>query len=211
MPKKMSIKQRINAGFILAAAFLLVLASNRLNQRNFSTVEQSVNSVFEDRLVVQGYIYRLNNLFHKMELAFVNNELNESFLTESSNIERILSDFEKTELTIKESEYLSDLRDSYVDLQLMEKSLLAKNELGRAEMKNEISSKLARINNDLDELSEVQLSEGRQLTQRSQRSLGMNQLLSSLEIVFLVIIGILFLLIVFHREKPSMQMVDEDS
>ncbi|WP_437396117.1 MCP four helix bundle domain-containing protein [Flagellimonas lutimaris] len=211
MPKKMSIKQRINAGFILAAAFLLVLASNRLNQRNFSTVEQSVNSVFEDRLVVQGYIYRLNNLFHKMELAFVNNELNESFLTESSNIERILSDFEKTELTIKESEYLSDLRDSYVDLQLMEKSLLAKNELGRAEVKNEISSKLARINNDLDELSEVQLSEGRQLTQRSQRSLGMNQLLSSLEIVFLVIIGILFLLIVFHREKPSMQMVDEDS
>ncbi len=211
MPKKMSIKQRINAGFILAAAFLLVLASNRLNQRNFSTVEQSVNSVFEDRLVVQGYIYRLNNLFHKMELAFVNNELNESFLTESSNIERILSDFEKTELTIKESEYLSDLRDSYVDLQLMEKSLLAKNELGRAEVKNEISSKLARINNDLDELSEVQLSEGKQLTQRSQRSLGMNQLLSSLEIVFLVIIGILFLLIVFHREKPSMQMVDEDS
>jgi len=70
---------------------------------------------------------------------------------------------------------------------------------------------LARINNNLDELSEVQLYEGRQLTQRSQRSLGMNQLLSTLEIVFLVIIGILFLLIVFHREKPIMKTVEEDS
>ena len=80
-----------------------------------------------------------------------------------------------------------------------------------AELKDKISSMLARINNDLDELSEVQLSEGRQLTQRSQRSLGMNQLLSTLEIVFLIIIGILFLLIVFHREKPSMKMVGEDS
>lgn len=211
MPKKMSIKQRINAGFILAAAFILVLASNRLNQRNFSTVEQSVNSVFEDRLVVQEYIYRLNNLFHKKELALAKNELNTNTLAESSDIEKILSDFAKTELTVKESRYLSDLRSSYSELQEMEKNLSVKNASGSAEMKRDISSKLTRINNDLDELSEVQLSEGRQLTQRSQRSLGMNQLLSRLEIVFLVIIGILFLLIVFHREKRGMQLVEKDS
>lgn len=207
----MSIKQRINAGFILAAAFLLVLASNRLNQRNFSTVEQNVNSVFEDRLVVQEYIYRLNNLFHKKELALAKNELNTNTLTESSDIEKILSDFAKTELTVKESKYLSDLRSSYSELQQMEKNLSIKNEPGSAEIKSGISSKLTRINNDLDELSGVQLSEGKQLTQRSQRSLGMNQLLSRLEIVFLVIIGILFLLIVFHREKRGMQLVEEDS
>lgn len=211
MPKKMSIKQRINAGFILAAAFILVLASNRLNQRNFSTVEQSVNSVFEDRLVVQEYIYRLNNLFHKKELALAKNELNTNTLAESSDIEKILSNFAKTELTVKESRYLSDLRSSYSELQEMEKNLSVKNASGSAEMKRDISSKLTRINNDLDELSEVQLSEGRQLTQRSQRSLGMNQLLSRLEIVFLVIIGILFLLIVFHREKRGMQLVEKDS
>ena len=207
----MSIKQRINAGFILAAAFILVLASNRLNQRNFSTVEQSVNSVFEDRLVVQEYIYRLNNLFHKKELALAKNELNTNTLAESSDIEKILSNFAKTELTVKESRYLSDLRSSYSELQEMEKNLSVKNASGSAEMKRDISSKLTRINNDLDELSEVQLSEGRQLTQRSQRSLGMNQLLSRLEIVFLVIIGILFLLIVFHREKRGMQLVEKDS
>ena len=210
MPKNMSIKQRINASFILAAAFLLVLASNRLNQRNFSTVEQSVNSVFEDRLVVQEYIYRLNNLFHKKELALAKNEGNTGSPTQSSDIETILSDFEKTELTTKESKYLADLKKSYTELQLMEENLLT-NKGANAELKGKISSRLARINNNLDELSEVQLYEGRQLTQRSQRSLGMNQLLSTLEIVFLVIIGILFLLIVFHREKPSMKMVDEDS
>ena len=68
-----NIKQRINSGFILAAAFLLVLASNRLNNRNFSTVEQGVDSVFEDRLVVQEYIYTLNNYFHEKELFLANN------------------------------------------------------------------------------------------------------------------------------------------
>lgn len=211
MPKNMSIKQRINASFILAAAFLLVLASNRLNQRNFSTVEQSVNSVFEDRLVVQEYIYRLNNLFHKKELALAKNGKNAGSPTQSSDIETILSDFEKTELTTKESKYLVDLKNSYTELQRMEENLSTNKGAGNAELKDKISSRLTRINNNLDELSEVQLYEGRQLTQRSQRSLGMNQLLSTLEIVFLVIIGILFLLIVFHREKPSMKTVEEDS
>ena len=40
----------------------------------------------------------------------------------------------------------------------------------------------------------------------------MNQLLSTLEIVFLIIIGVLFIVIVFKREKSSgMKLVEEDS
>ena len=75
-------------------------------------------------------------------------------------------------------------------------------------------SVLNKISDNLDELSKVQLMEGEQLTQRSKRSLGMNQLLSSLEIVFLIIIGLLFLIIVFKPEKPErpeMKLVEEDS
>lgn len=198
-----NIKRRINSGFILAAAFLLVLASNRLNKRNFSTVEQGVDSVFEDRLVVQEYIYTLNNFFHEKELFLANNDTYINKMPQHPDIKNILVDFANTELTIDESKYLTQLRENYAALKSLEKN---------QDNKGEILSVLNSISDNLDELSAVQLSEGKQLTQRSKRSLGMNQLLSTLEIVFLIIIGILFLVIVFKREeKPGMKLVEEDS
>ncbi|RIV34926.1 hypothetical protein D2V08_06040 [Flagellimonas lutimaris] len=199
-----TIKQRIHAGFILAAAFLLVLASNRLNNRNFSTVEHGVDSVFEDRLVVQEYIYTLNNLFHKKELYLANNTLNNKAIPQYPEIKNILADFERTDLTREESLFLTNLKENYKELKTLETNH-AKNDSS----KKEIVSVLNSISRNLDELAEVQLSEGRQLTQRSKRSLGMNQMLSRIEIVFLIIIGILFLVIVFKREKRDMELVDE--
>ena len=206
MLKRRTIKQRIHAGFILAAAFLLVLASNRLNNRNFSTVEHGVDSVFEDRLVVQEYIYRLNNLFHKKELFLANNTLDNGTIPQYPEIRSILADFGKTDLTREESLFLTSLKENYSELKTLEGNHANKNA-----SEKEIVSVLNNISRNLDELAEVQLSEGRQLTQRSKRSLGMNQLLSSIEIVFLIIIGILFLVIVFHRDKSNMRLVEEES
>nr|WP_321415456.1 hypothetical protein [uncultured Allomuricauda sp.] len=205
MPKR-TIRQRIHAGFVLAAAFLLVLASNRLNNRNFSAVEHGVDSVFEDRLVVQEYIYRLNNLFHKKELFLAKNTLDDKGLPYYPEIKTILADFEKTDLTREEALQLSSLNENYAELKTLEKAHL-KNQASE----EDIIAVLGSIGKNLDELSEVQLSEGRQLTQRSKRSLGMNELLSRIEIVFLIIIGILFLIIVFYRDKPKMELVEDES
>jgi len=205
MPKR-TIKQRIHTGFVLAAAFLLVLASNRLNNRNFSTVEHGVDSVFKDRLVVQEYIYTLNNLFHKKELYLANNTEDKKAIPKYPEIKDILADFEKTHLTQDESLFLTSLKENYTELKTLEANY------GKdVASKRELVSVLGSISGNLDELAEVQLSEGRQMTQRSKRSLGMNQLLSTIEIVFLVIIGILFLVIVFHRDKPNMELVEDGS
>ncbi|MDF0706993.1 MCP four helix bundle domain-containing protein [Flagellimonas okinawensis] len=203
MSRKRTIKQRINAGFVLAAAFLLVLASNRLNNRNFSAVEHGVDSVFEDRLVVQEYIYRLNNLFHKKELFLAKNISNQENIPQYPEIKTILADFEKTDLTREESQFLTSLKDNYTRLKTLEGQRMNSEASGK-----EIVSVLGNISRDLDELAEVQLSEGRQMTQRSKRSLGMNQMLSRIEIVFLIIIGILFLVIVFHRDKSKVELVE---
>lgn len=205
MPKRRTIKQRIHAGFVLAAAFLLVLASNRLNNRNFSTVEHGVDSVFEDRLVVQEYIYTLNNLFHKKELFLANNALEEGSIPQYPEIKTILADFERTDLTREESLYLTSLKENYAELKTLE------GRAGNNVSEEQFVSVLNKISRNLDELAEVQLSEGRQLTQRSKRSLGMNQLLSRIEIVFLVIIGVLFLIIVFHKDKSNMEVVGESA
>ncbi|WP_422083366.1 hypothetical protein [Ulvibacterium sp.] len=210
MPKKLTLKQRIHAGFILAIAFLLVLASNRLNRRNFSTVEHTVNSVFEDRVVAQDYIYRLNNLFHQKEMSLEVSEREELQSVADDNIVPLFENFAKTKLTQDESVYFKRLKENYWELQKLEKAFFADQEPKAGLGIKEMEVLLKKINENLNRLSEVQLSESLQLTQLSQKSLKMNQLLSMLEVVFLVIIGILFLLIVFHREKSNTALVKED-
>ncbi len=211
MLKKLSLKQRVHAGFILAIAFLLVLASNRLNRRNFSTVEHTVNSVFEDRVVVQEYIYRLNNLFHGKEMDLAQTAQAEIDLPANKNILQLLSDFEKTELTREESVHLDFLKENYFELQALEKGLVVGPEAHEEESKKEMAALLKEIGVHLDRLSEVQLSESRQMTFLSKKLLNMNLLLSRLEIAFLIVIGVLFLIIIFHREKSFIMLAEEEA
>lgn len=210
MSKKLTLKQRIHAGFILAIAFLLVLASNRLNRRNFSTVEHTVNSVFEDRVVAQDYIYRLNNLFHQKEISLEVSESKGPQSTTNDDIALLLENFATTKLTRDESAHFEHLKENYMELQTLEKAFFVDQEPKAAESTLEMEALLKKINDNLNRLSEVQLSESLQLTQLSQKSLKMNQLLSMLEVVFLIVIGILFLLIIFHREKPITALAKED-
>jgi hypothetical protein len=208
MREKFTIKRRIHVGFILAMAFLLVLASNRLNRRNFSTVEYTVNSVFEDRVVAQEYIYRLNNLFHEKELRLASTEWKKSEMKINEEINSLLSDFETTKLTQKESGYFEQLKSNYLEFHTLENSHL-KNQ--NTDTKIKMSTVLNEINENLNKLSEVQLLEGRQLTQLSKKSLKMNKLLSTLEISFLIIIGGLFIFVIFDGKKSKAQMAKENA
>jgi hypothetical protein len=211
MLKKLSLKQRVHAGFILAIAFLLVLASNRLNRRNFSTVEHTVNSVFEDRVVAQEYIYRLNNLFHGKEMDLVQTAPTEIDLPANERILQLLSDFEKTELTREESVHFDFLKENYTELQTLETDIVVGPEAHLKESKQEMAALLKEIGVHLDRLSEVQLTESRQLTFHSKKLLNMNLLLSRLEIAFLIVIGVLFLIIIFHREKTYIMLAEEEA
>lgn len=211
MPRKMTLNQRVHASFILAMAFLLVLASNRLNQRNFSTVEHTVNSVFEDRVVAQEYIYRLNNLFHEKEMHLASTEWNYNDFSTSTGIKKLLADFAMTKLTNEESIQFNNLKENYAQLQTWELAYATNRSTIEMESKKEMGSLLQKISGNLDRLSEVQLSEGRQLTQLSTKSLSMNQLLSRLEVGFLIIIGLLILVIIFHKQEPNMMLVEDKS
>lgn len=211
MAKKFTSKQRIHAGFILAMAFLLVFASNRLNQRNFSKVEHTVDSIFEDRVVAQGYIYRLNNLFHGKELFLSAPERKKSDVANNDSIEELLESFAKTRLTRDESVHFNRLQENLTELKVLESAIATDQNIVEIETQKEHYSILEKIGGNLDGLAEVQLSEGRQMTELSKKSLNMNQLLSQLEVAFLIVIGVLFLLITFHREGSNRLLVEEDA
>lgn len=200
---KLSTPQRIQTGLVFAMAFLLVLGSNRLDQKHFSNIQTAVNSVYQDRVVVQDFIYRLSTIFHGKELRFILKEDLKNATSENREIAQLLGDFKATELTSKEAALLKKLNEQFISLQRLEKN--AAESAGTLSENSTLSAvkKLDEIKLSLNALAEIQLEESGQLTQLSEKSLGINSLLSKIELVFLVVIGLGMLALIFYPMKKK--------
>lgn len=205
MSKFLTLKQRFNACFILIIVLFLMLMSNELKRRNYLTAGQSVNSVFKDRVAALDYIYKLDQLFHQKELDLASVKSNTDYEAGGKEIEPLLENFSLTPYMPIESVYFKSLKDDYKKLQSLENSFVTNQ---GSVSREEISVILKRIDRNLDQLLALQISEGRELTQISEKALAMNILILKLEVAFLVVICLLVLLIIFKREKPVMTLVD---
>ena len=208
MFNKQQTPQRINAGFILAIAFLLVLGSNRLNKRHFHTLQSTVNSVYKDRVLVQDYIYQLNNIFQTKKLRFITEDDFTPVANENEKVEKILLDFASTELTTDEFNTLNELNLQFEKLKKSENKVLHSKENlrnGVAILSEQIFQK---IDENLDVLARIQIQESEQMTQLSNKSLETNILLSKLELAFLIVIGIALLALIFYPMKTKQPVLE---
>ena len=71
------------------------------------------------------------------------------------------------------------------------------------ENNEEILTNINIIKADLIKLSEIQIKESKNLTSIAQKSLDTNNLMSKLEIGFLVLIGLIIQFTIFYRVKKS--------
>ena len=55
----LAIKRKITAALLLLSVVGLVLLTNWSEQRNARRIAAAVTTIYEDRLVVEGYIFRL--------------------------------------------------------------------------------------------------------------------------------------------------------
>lgn len=195
---KLSVPQRIQIGLVLTMAFLLVLGSNFLDQKHFTNIQTTVNSVYKDRVVVQDYVYRLGTIFHQKELRFIQKGDFQGANSENQKVKQLLADFGATELTGKESQLLDRLNDQFVNLRKQEEKIIGSTSAISDNTTVSAVRNLEDIKSSLDGLAKIQLDQSGQLTELSKKSLGMNILLSKLEIGFMVIIGIAMLTLIFY-------------
>ena len=205
---KLKTPQRWHAGFILAIAFLLVLGSNRLYHRHFSTLQNTVNSVYEDRVKVQGYIYQLNNIFHSKRLRFITEDDFTSVATENEKAEKLLSQFALTELTTKEYSAMNELSTQFQKLKIFENKVLESQD----NLSNGVTilslQTLKEIDNKLDVLATIQLEESKKMTQLSNKALESNLLMSKLSLGFLILIGLALLALIFYPLKTKQPVLE---
>lgn len=196
-----SFGQRFQLILALGIVFLLVLATNRIDKHHFYTVQNTVDSVFKDRVVAQNYIYKMNVIFNEKFLDYKLGKYSEQNSTARNNeINNLILKFKETELTREESKAFNNFQTDYSTLLNLESEYADTDSIGS---NNSIAlDKLyGRIKNDLIDLSDIQLQEGKKLTEVSQRTLRSNNLISNLEIGFLILIGVAMQLILFIKRK----------
>jgi len=200
MTNNLSTSYRIKIGFAFAIVFLLVIATNRFDKKRFQTVEDSLTSVYEDRLVAKGYIYSLNNLFQNQEKLLIDSSQVYSINTYHNTVNSLLNSLESTRLTSEEKSTLRNLRDNFSKLQDAELRLVSlKNAEMSAFQKEQIRTQLTRLQHNLDQLATIQQTEGENMTRFAKNSLNTSSLMSNIEIILIILIGIIVQFIIFYK------------
>ena len=192
MITRLNFFERLQVGVAMGIVFLLVFATNRLDKRHFEEVQGTLNTVFEDRVVAQDYIYQLTGLYHRKALQ-VAAGTGIAAGDESARVEELLRLFEQTKLTPDEERHLAFLFKHHEILLKVEAQAPPERK------KSDLQDALASVDEDLANLAAIQVKESHRLTRIAQKSLDSTSLNSKIHISVLVVVGILMQILIFVK------------
>ncbi|MCB0548584.1 MAG: MCP four helix bundle domain-containing protein [Phaeodactylibacter sp.] len=199
---KNNLFRKLRTAGSLVVVFLLIYTTNRLDKHHFDNVQHIMNSVYEDRIVAQHYIYQLNNLYHQKYEEILGSFKVGGLKDINRQIAEYIELFSATSLTTKEAQVFQSLLEKDEELQALEAHLAAMPDNGRrADGISQFKRKLEMVFKNLEDLSEIQLNEGGRLRKEAQDSLDRTSFLSKLELAVLIFIGIIVQVIIFYSPK----------
>lgn len=203
--KKYSNKTK--AAFILLIVMLIILLNNFNTLHNSKKTNENINAIYNDRLVVERYIFQYANEFHSIKANAIQVKLNDIQKKEAikkalNSIQTIDKLYLKTVLTPNEKILFENF--------LTTSSTIAK----QAENKNwsqiELSSNQAL--QTLEKLSQIQISEGKSRLSKSNALHNENNALGELQIALLVILsGITIYLLLSRKNKINIKIPESPS
>jgi len=199
-----SIRRKISAALLLTAIFVLLFVKSMMDNRTVNELADSFSSVYEDRLVVEGYIYRMSDHLFRKKIMVDTAAHAEAVLPEIERYNRaildIIEDYEKTKLTRAEDVFFENYKANVGDLMQQEKAYLLALREGSdwAGLKASIDAGFRAATMNLDSLSRIQLSEGRLLKDNSQKIVAGSSILAHFEVGILIAIGLMVLVLVFE-------------
>lgn len=194
--KNYNFQQRFNLALALLAIFFLILATNLIDKRHFNTAQETLTSVYEDRVVAQHYIFEMSAIIHEKEKQYFKLKTLSNTEKDNQQLKELVTKFAATKLTPSEKKQFSSLKEH---LKILEKAA-QKNQ----ESNNQKSPIIFNnIKEDLRALAEIQLAEGKRRMHLAQKSLDTTNLLSNIELVLLVLVGIVIQFVIFYRVKKT--------
>lgn len=215
-----SFRRKISAAFLLAAIFVLLFVKNMLDSKNVSQLGSSFSSVYEDRLVVESYIYRMSeHLFRKkIMIDTAENlvsalEIRPLIAQYHHRIGALIDAYKKTKLTEAEEIHFAELKKNVGTLAEFESEYFAAIDEGRfdEEARRRIDKQFNQTSDNLDRLSGIQISEGKILHDHTQRIVAGSSILTYFETGVLIAVGLMVLVLVFESSTMLTKTVGKGS
>jgi hypothetical protein len=207
---KKSPNSKLKVAIILTFIIILIFGKNILERKNFNELGDTLVSVYEDRLVVESYIFNISEKLFRIKLlvnhcAFESDYTHviEDISTYENEILAIVEDFENTNLTVKEGEFLSDFKKIISEnLRIQDYDLLFTQEGGINSVKViQYNEYIERAINDLDRLSSIQIEEGKRLYVNAEKVVNRSRIWAQFEVAALVILLIIIYLLIYTTKS----------
>lgn len=180
--------------------FLVIIATNLIDRKNFRQIRDTVVTIYEDRLVAKEMIAGMNLLIKEKELAIAGN--NETFhggrnRKVNEELEELIAQFQETRLTNREEKVFDQLKRHLQDLYLIEENFAADGN------KNELLAKINGINEDLLALSKIQMDEGKRQLAIGKKASDTIEIYTQVEFYLLIFLAIIIQIAVIYQPNSN--------
>lgn len=209
-----SIKNKLTAAVLLAAILIITLANNLVERSHFKQLDASFASMYEDRMLVESYIFQLyENLQKRQELiTTADSELGYEHLKADlheykAQRNELIKKYATTYLTTEEEVEFDKLKAAVKNINSAEDGLLnlTKSQDELSELISSNREKTSSAFETLSVLSSIQTSEAKSIRAKSERIILGNISISQLEMAILIIIGLVIQALIFSSKsmKPN--------
>lgn len=216
MPDTRLKKRKIRALLIISILLLLIYAKNLIERQSFRSISSTFTEVYNDRLIVVGYIFEISESLFQIQklidhcnLDYDYSKVLNEIQGQEASIMQIIDDFEKTKLTPKEEEYLSEFKKIIVnDLNIKSYDLLYSDSAGVNTSQVKLyDKKISLARKDLDNLNNIQMEEGEKLISKAKVLINRSQIWAQFEVALLIILIIVMFLLVFRKSEETKGMI----
>jgi hypothetical protein len=197
------IQQKAQVAFLLAIILLGVFVKNVMDRNNVSALGTSFSSVYEDRLLAESYIYKLSDHLYQKHLLIDQcsqqedvTQLRSKIAGHNAAITALIHDYEKTKLTKQELHYFNEFKKNINELIVLESRLFYK-DTGVSATILSFDQQLVTATANLDQLSLIQIMEGKSMAEQSKRIVAGSSILTQFELAMIIVIGLIIQALIF--------------
>lgn len=178
--------------------FILILATNLIDKDNFIRVKDSIVTIYEDRLIASDLVFKIFKLVKTKEVALKLSDTafyHQRNKTVNTNINDLILRYEQTKLTTEEYTIFENFKNNFETLKRFESGFTSSN----FENKRHQEEIILDINENLDGLSIIQLTEGSKQMSIGKQAVSSVELFTQIEICLLIFLAIVIQIIVMYK------------